>query len=106
MTHDDHIDHVAAAGGGFAAGLLCGVAIGAAVGLLFAPTEGRRLRQQIGDGAGRFQRQAKDRYHDASRAVSSVVERGREAVDAGRETFQKARTSATEPGAYPTSSLG
>ena len=36
-------------GYGFAVGMLCGVAVGAALGLLFAPTQGKELRGKIGE---------------------------------------------------------
>ena len=75
-------------GHGFAMGLLCGVAVGAALGLLFAPTEGRELRHKIGDGARRAGNQSREAYEGARRAVNDVI-------SAGRDAFQKTRTETT-----------
>ncbi len=70
---------------GFALGMICGVAVGAAVGLLFAPTSGRELRGKIGDGARKVGSQSRDLYESARRTVS-------DAVSTGREAYQKVRT--------------
>jgi gas vesicle protein len=74
-------------GGGFLVGLLCGTALGAAIGLLFAPKAGSDLRQTLYDSTG-----------DISKKASDMVSKGREAVDRGREAFDSARESATETG--------
>ena len=80
---------------GFAMGLLCGVAVGAALGLLFAPSDGKKLRGQIGEQARWLGNQSRDVYERASRSVSDAVSAGREAVSAGRDAFTKTRTDAT-----------
>jgi hypothetical protein len=89
-----HTEHQAHAGGGFAAGLFCGITLGAAIGLLFAPFEGRRLRQELTSGAERIRRETLDRYRWTVGNVGSFVERGREALEAGRQTFENARVNA------------
>ena len=39
-------------GGGFLIGLLCGTALGAAIGLMFAPKAGSEFRQRLYDSTG------------------------------------------------------
>jgi len=88
--------------GTFMVGMLCGAAIGAAMGLMFAPKAGVEMRQQLADGsdrlrrraseeADRLRRRATDAYTGAAQTINDVVARGREALDVGREAFQKAR---------------
>jgi gas vesicle protein len=88
--------------GSFMAGMLCGAAIGAALGLMFAPKPGAEMRRQLSDQADRLRRsateqaenlrrRASDAYDGASQTITDVVARGREALDVGREAFQKAR---------------
>ena len=72
-------------GYGFAVGMLCGVAVGAALGLLFAPTQGKELRGKIGENAKWLGNQSKDAFETARRTVNDVVATGREA-------FQKTRS--------------
>lgn len=73
-------------GGGFLMGVVCGAAVGAAVGLLLAPRSGAELRGQIADGAERFRRQAADAANRASSTINDIVSRGRDAAARGRET--------------------
>lgn len=78
-------------GGSFVIGALCGAAIGAAVGLLFAPRSGAEMRQQLAHQTQRFRRTASDAYDSASQMVNDAVARGREAVEVGREAYNKTR---------------
>jgi gas vesicle protein len=93
-------------GNEFMIGLLCGAAVGAAVGLLLAPKTGAELRSQLADTAERFRRGASDTYDRASQTmkdsyssaagqVNDLMDKGREAVRRGRETFEEARRDAT-----------
>lgn len=91
-----------ARGGEFMFGLLCGAAVGAAIGLLFAPKSGAELRTQIADSADKLRRRAGEKYDQASQAVNEVVDRGKEAVRRGREKFDEARSSFGETGTAPT----
>ena len=72
-------------GGGFVMGLLCGAAVGAAVGLLLAPKAGAELRQQIYDSTGRIRRSATDGYETVTHAVDDLVERGKKAAQKAME---------------------
>jgi len=89
-------------GSGFIFGMLCGAAIGAAIGLMFAPRAGAETRAQLADQTERLRRNAMeqadrlrqrtgDMYGTASEAINDMVSRGREAVDVGREAFQRSR---------------
>jgi gas vesicle protein len=88
--------------GTFITGMLCGAAVGAALGLLYARQPGDQLRTRIADQTDALRRRASKAYTNATRAVSSAVNMGRDAVtDAasrGREAYQAARTQdATRP---------
>lgn len=82
-------------GGGFLIGLLCGAAIGAAVGLMFAPKSGSETRQRLYDSTDDIRRKAYDTYGQATEQVNNIVTKGRQAVDRGREAFENARDSAS-----------
>ena len=79
------LDNQENSGYGFAMGMLCGVAVGAALGLLFAPTKGDELRGKIGDGARWLGNQSKDAYETARRTVNDAVSTGRDAYKKVRE---------------------
>jgi len=66
--------------GSFVVGVLCGAALGAAVGLLFAPGPGSDLRQQLSDSTDEFRRQAAEKYGQASKVVGDIASRGRDAM--------------------------
>ena len=98
-------------GGSFLFGMLCGAAIGAAIGLMFAPRSGAETRAQLANQTERLRRNAReqaewlrqragDMYGTASGAINEVVSRGREAFDVGREAFQRTRPNggANTPG--------
>jgi gas vesicle protein len=90
MYTNDHSSH------SFSVGLLCGAAIGAAVGLLLAPKSGAELRNTIAGSATRLRKTFNDRYDDAAGMVGRVVEDGREAVRRGREAFDRTRNDYAE----------
>jgi gas vesicle protein len=81
----NNYDNQEQSGYGFAVGMLCGVAVGAALGLLFAPTGGKELRGKIGEQAKWLGNQSKDVYESARRTVN-------DAVSSGRDAFQKTRS--------------
>ena len=87
-------------GGGFLIGLLCGAALGAAIGLMFAPRSGSEIRQTLYDSTGDIRRKAQEKYDQATEQVNNIVSKGREAVDRGREAFDSARQAASsgQPG--------
>lgn len=85
-----------AGGGGFLLGLLCGTALGAAIGLMFAPKAGAEIRQTLYESTGDIRRKAYDAYGQATEQVNNVVSKGRQAVDRGRDAFEAARQSASQ----------
>jgi gas vesicle protein len=100
--YSESYDDRSAGGAGFIMGVMCGTAIGAALGLMFAPKAGSELRQQLSDSTeklkqaaadttDRLKRSATEAYQTASERVDDVVARGKEAVERGREEFQSAR---------------
>jgi gas vesicle protein len=93
-------------GGGFLIGLLCGTALGAAIGLMFAPKAGSEFRQRLYDSTGDIRRKAYETYDQASEQVNNMVSKGRQAVDRGREAFESARQSAGQGGNGTTSDFG
>lgn len=84
----------------FVMGLLCGAAVGTAVGLLLAPKAGSELRHQIYESGGRLKQSAADGYTAAAGKVSTVVgdlvERGKKAAQRGQDTYTQVRQSAGE----------
>jgi len=87
-------------GSDFMLGVLCGAAVGAAIGLLLAPKSGAELRGQLAGSAERFRRRAGETYEQASGAVNEMVDKGRrsfdEAIDRGRNAAQGGRSSFDE----------
>src|SRR4029077_1004577 len=77
-------------------GLLCGAALGAALGLMFAPRAGSELRRTLYDSTGDIRKKANDAYGQAAQTVNDYVAKGKEAVDRGRQAYDNARESATD----------
>jgi gas vesicle protein len=80
---------------GFVMGLLCGAAVGAALGLLFAPKAGSELRSQLYDSTERMRRRAGEAYNQASDTMSDLVDKGRSAVRRGQRKAEETIASAT-----------
>ena len=77
-------------GGGFVTGLLCGAAIGAAIGLLLAPRSGAEMRRTLVDSADRLREKGLETFDAASDAVARVVDQSRRAAEAGRARVEDA----------------
>jgi gas vesicle protein len=84
-------DNDTSSAGMFFVGLICGAAIGAAVGMLLAPKTGAELRRQVATSADEWRRKATVAYDTASDVINDAIARGRDAIQVGRETFQHAR---------------
>ncbi len=89
---------------------LAGLGIGAAVGILYAPSPGDETRQKIRDAAEQGRDAVADRARQAREQAGSWVDRGRDyiaqqkdqfrsAVDAGKQAYREA--TAEETGAAP-----
>ena len=70
--------------GTFVIGALCGVAVGAALGMLFAPKTGRETRQQLAEQTERLRRTATEQ-------ADWLRQRAAEAVQVGKEAYNKTR---------------
>jgi gas vesicle protein len=88
---------------GFVLGLLCGAAVGAAIGLLLAPKTGAEMRRTLADSAERFRRKAGETYGQASDAVTDLMDKGRRAARKGRERVDQAIEDARDAYADETS---
>jgi gas vesicle protein len=69
-----------AAGFAFGLGLVAGAAIGAGLGLLFAPRSGAALRRGIGRRARALQDDASEQYERVTEAANDLADRGRDAA--------------------------
>lgn len=83
-------------GGGFLIGLLCGTALGAAIGLMFAPKAGTEFRQRLYEQTGDIRKKAYETYDQATEQVNTVATKARQAVERGKEAFDTARQSAAD----------
>lgn len=86
-THSSH----ESSGHAFLSGVLIGIGVGAAAGLLFAPKSGEQIRGDMKDSADRLRREAGRRYDEASALVHDAVDRGRDAWRQGVDTLKTGR---------------
>lgn len=91
MTFDQDRMKNGSSGSAFITGLFTGALLGAGLGLLFAPKSGSEIRRDLSERAERLQRGASDSYNQASRKITGIVDRGREALQRGRSAFERAR---------------
>jgi gas vesicle protein len=75
--------------GSFMMGLITGTAIGAGLGLLFAPKSGAELRNQLTTRAGDLADTASDVYQTAAERASNLADRGREMFDRTRDVVAR-----------------
>src|SRR5262245_37804049 len=69
----------------FARGLLTGAAVGAGVGLLFAPRSGAQARQEVGHQWSNVRASCATGYHRAKDTASDWAERGQHVYETIRE---------------------
>jgi gas vesicle protein len=81
-------------GHGFVVGLLCGAAVGAAAGLLFAPKRGAALRKDLAKSANDVTRRAKELYDGAADVVSDLTDRATDMMDLSDKATEKVKTHA------------
>lgn len=87
-------DEEMSTGGGrsFTVGLLCGAAVGAALGLLFAPQKGAATRRELKQSAERLSRRAMKLYDNASETVEQLADRGADVLDRTKDVASRLRT--------------
>jgi gas vesicle protein len=73
-----------------------GSAIGAAIGLLFAPQRGDVTRAQLQERFNQWQSQAQSRMGDLRGAASNAIESGRAAVNSSMGQAQGATSNAAD----------
>jgi gas vesicle protein len=78
-------------GGGFVSGLLFGAAVGAALGVIFAPRAGADTRRQIAQSGGKLREGAMRTYEQARDAGNAAFSKARDAYDRGRDAFDRTR---------------
>ena len=79
-------------GRSFAMGLLCGAAVGAALGLLYAPQTGAATRRDLKRSADRLSRRAMKLYDNASETVEQLADRGADVLDRTKDVASRMRT--------------
>ena len=67
--------------------LLTGMAVGATVGVLFAPESGAKTRKRLGKYA---RRTAEDLWKQGQEAIGTAADRGKEYVETGKEKVKEA----------------
>ncbi|HEY6357341.1 MAG TPA: YtxH domain-containing protein [Vicinamibacterales bacterium] len=75
----------------FVVGLLCGAAVGAAAGLLFAPKRGAALRKDLAKSANDVTRRAMKLYDGAADVVSDLADHATDTMDLSGNTAEKVR---------------
>lgn len=76
----------------FAVGLLCGAAVGAALGVLFAPQTGAATRRDLKSSAEKLSRRAMKLYDNASETMEQLAERGADVLDRTKDVASRIRT--------------
>ena len=90
MHSTDEYGYSTGGGNEFFIGLLCGTAVGAAIGLLLAPKSGAEMRHTLAESADRFKRRASETYTEASGAVNNLMEKSKSAIRRGRDKAESA----------------
>jgi gas vesicle protein len=88
-------------GSGFLFGLVLGMAVGAAIALLFAPQPGEETRSQLSEGSVQFRRMGREGYQTLAGQLrdryGEAIEQAREASNQAKEEilsrYNKARAS-------------
>ena len=88
-------------GSSFIMGMLCGSAVGAALGLLLAPKPGAALRTDLMKSADDLTQRARKMYDGASGKISNLADQGVKAMDQvadiANRTADRARAQVSRP---------
>jgi gas vesicle protein len=91
-------------GNGFTVGLLCGAAVGAALGLLFAPKPGSATRRDLAKSAQGLRRRGMKLYDKAADTAENVSDMVGDLADRGVEFVNDATEQVKE--GYKSGKLG
>jgi len=78
---------------------LAGVAVGATVGLLFAPKSGRETRQYLGEKTAEGRDFLAETGREAYDKVREFYQRGKSMAEAAAESFERGKAGETKTGA-------
>jgi gas vesicle protein len=80
-------------GASAALGFLLGAVVGAGIALLLAPGTGKETRRRLADVGARWGNAARSKLGQARDAANDLRQDAQSAVNAGRETFERAQKS-------------
>jgi gas vesicle protein len=76
--------------------ILVGAAIGAGVGILFAPDKGSKTREKIKDGFDDAKHNLQDKLHDVSESIKSKIVIAKDDIDGNYDNIVSSLSHKTE----------
>lgn len=93
MNESVQANEIARSSSSMMMGFVLGACVGAGIALLMAPATGEETRRRLGDAAKRFGNDMKSRVGDARGALNELKDDAKDALQTGREAFQRSRQS-------------